>query len=749
MSEFIFTFSQASLDENNKLIRTAEELSIKAGSIFQIYDAAGNRIDNKQYTSYDPTKNFSINWVGDTLTVDMSFFAPLSGSWSIHFDQTLTFASDNSPLFEFTQADLDASGKLIKSKELLGVIGEPIVQLYDNSNNMICDGPYWSNDPTKAFAIGWNVDSLVIDLSVFAPISGTWKVKFDSVSKDKTGTSYIPRETTESILADPNDLVICLRGGLVITLPDIPADKASVKVATQLITSAVSIIPSTGAFIGNEQTFELSESYSYAEFVYNAEINIWRIISPVRPQSSGTGYIPVEISSNYTAQASNLVICNVGGIAVILPSGQSNGTMIKVAMQRIQSPVQILSSNGDAIDHDSSMVIEDQFASVEFCYNSTSKIWKIITPHIPRPSNTSPSTGGYNPIEITVDYQASASDFVIARAKDLDVTLPSNPKNEDMIKIAAQEFGHVMVIAGGDYTIGGMNSLLVSRNSSVELVYNLVAKEWRIIAVINSEDEQATVNDSETFMVHESNIKDRDQFKDWIYRKLGYPLVSVELTEEQLDDAINDALAEFCEYAYQIRRYYAFELTLYKSDGFTMPAEVVGVDHVTSNLVGPNAVGAGKIDNYMNDLIANGAVGFPLLGRPAGSGWFNYELAMGYLDLSQQLLGGDYQSSYDVRTRKLVLDPNPIQVGQTSGWIVAYCQCLRPDDKQFGDIWVKKMALALAKITLGEVRSKFTGVNFPGGGTLSLELKADGIKERDEAREDLIQRYPVVDVFLA
>jgi hypothetical protein len=74
------------------------------------------------------------------------------------------------------------------------------------------------------------------------------------------------------------------------------------------------------------------------------------------------------------------------------------------------------------------------------------------------------------------------------------------------------------------------------------------------------------------------SIQTRSNFKDWIMRQLGYPTVTPELTSEQLDDCINDALEEFSEYAAQDKRFYALNLKDYISGkGYIMPADVAAV----------------------------------------------------------------------------------------------------------------------------------------------------------------------------
>ena len=45
-------------------------------------------------------------------------------------------------------------------------------------------------------------------------------------------------------------------------------------------------------------------------------------------------------------------------------------------------------------------------------------------------------------------------------------------------------------------------------------------------------------------------ITTRDSLKEYIFRKLGAPLVAVELDEDSLDDIINDTVKVFTEFAY-------------------------------------------------------------------------------------------------------------------------------------------------------------------------------------------------------
>ena len=254
-----------------------------------------------------------------------------------------------------------------------------------------------------------------------------------------------------------------------------------------------------------------------------------------------------------------------------------------------------------------------------------------------------------------------------------------------------------------------------------------------------------------SYAVHDNQIKTKDGFKSWILRKLGSPLISVELTDDQLTDCIDDSISEYIEYASNDTQFYAICFKDYVENvGITLPKNIVGIRDLNSNVIGPGGQGAGKIDNYMNDLLMNGAVSFPMFGRGGGGGWLGYELSMQYLNLSQRMLGGDYDFTFNYRTRNLKLIPDPVTTSNVeSGWAVLHVLSVDEDSVQYGENWVKRMALAIAKVTLGTIRSKFMDMHLPGGGRIDTGIRDEGIKERDELREELLDKNPIISIIKA
>lgn len=80
--------------------------------------------------------------------------------------------------------------------------------------------------------------------------------------------------------------------------------------------------------------------------------------------------------------------------------------------------------------------------------------------------------------------------------------------------------------------------------------------------------------------------------------------------------------------------------------------------------------------------------------------------------------------------------PNPAVSNQC---ILATCNCEPPMEEYFGNEFARRLILAEAKILLGTVRKKFTGVNLVGGGQIDTSIGDEGREEKQAALEDLIK----------
>jgi len=239
-------------------------------------------------------------------------------------------------------------------------------------------------------------------------------------------------------------------------------------------------------------------------------------------------------------------------------------------------------------------------------------------------------------------------------------------------------------------------------------------------------------------------IQSKPDFCEWILRKLGHPLITVELTEDHINDAINEAVEEFTKYVNQERKYLALDLADYDPvSGFILPDCCTGVFALEGDCTGSGA-GFGGINTLFSTGNQMQNAGFDFnFGSGGGGfaeGWITYEASMQYLDLIKRMTASEFRFEYNNRSHSLTLIPDPVKQAAPStprGHIAIGCNTIREEQQQYGESWVKRYALALSKITLGIIRVKFQGVQLLGGGVIDTSIKEEGITERDELKAEL------------
>ena len=105
-----------------------------------------------------------------------------------------------------------------------------------------------------------------------------------------------------------------------------------------------------------------------------------------------------------------------------------------------------------------------------------------------------------------------------------------------------------------------------------------------------------------------------------------------------------------------------------------------------------------------------------------------------WLDTREKLLAIRRDLKFDERTQYLQMYPQP---GSSRFYGVISCFLERPIRDLVKEQWVYEYAVALSKIVIGRVRSKFTGVSLLGGGSLNYDLLNEGINEK-KALEDML-----------
>ena len=255
----------------------------------------------------------------------------------------------------------------------------------------------------------------------------------------------------------------------------------------------------------------------------------------------------------------------------------------------------------------------------------------------------------------------------------------------------------------------------------------------------HQETDEIHIEPESTFL--NPGIRTLKQLKDWIYTKLGYPLISVELTDEQLNCCIADALSLYTKYCYIQDRYLQVNLRFYE------PGEGIDLSEFNIMSVKDIALQRDNIFGMNNDTFfgmyacMGQGIGGPMFGMGRGDyvgSWVTYHNLHEFFDLSKRMTGNNPNFQYHRETKRLVLFPEP-RGHYKDQCILLTCNVERPIEEYYGNEYFRRLCLAEAKIMLGTIRKKFSNVQLVGGGSIDTSIGDEGITEKQAALDDLIR----------
>jgi len=248
---------------------------------------------------------------------------------------------------------------------------------------------------------------------------------------------------------------------------------------------------------------------------------------------------------------------------------------------------------------------------------------------------------------------------------------------------------------------------------------------------------------------------------DYCLRKLGAPVLEINVADDQIDDLVDDALQLFNERHFDgvERMYLKYKLTQEDIDrGAAKNHDGVGIVtttgtstnisgygtttsnwYETSNFlqVPDSVVGVEKIFKFDTSSISGGMFSIKYQLFLNDLYYFNsvellqYAMVKSYLEDIDFLLTTDKQVRFNKRQDRLYLD---IDWGaETAGnWLILDCyRALDPNSftQVYNDVFLKQYLTALIKRQWGQNMSKFKGVKLPGG----IEMNGTEILQQAES----------------
>lgn len=251
---------------------------------------------------------------------------------------------------------------------------------------------------------------------------------------------------------------------------------------------------------------------------------------------------------------------------------------------------------------------------------------------------------------------------------------------------------------------------------------------------------------------------DRDSFAQFVLRRLGEPVIKVNVALEQVDDCIDRALQKFYERHFDASElvYILYNLTDadVNSGDILMPPDTL---YITDVFIPTTSFGGMFSAEYQIQLDAL----YSMASQTNFSGLTYYYMTQANISLVNRLFKPDRQFTYNPHTKKLIVAGGLKDISQQFGGV-----CIKAYRKIYGDVneiegsdttnttvaniwddrWLGDYAVALTQKMWSENLSKFANTPLIGGVSLNADkigAEADvKIAKCEEELETMFQLPP-------
>ena len=282
-----------------------------------------------------------------------------------------------------------------------------------------------------------------------------------------------------------------------------------------------------------------------------------------------------------------------------------------------------------------------------------------------------------------------------------------------------------------------------------------------------------------------ANPATRQELVDYAKRQLGYPVLEINVADEQIEDALDDAIilyqdrhmdgVEKMYLKHKITKDFTDTIQASSQDGAETSLGITTTTSPSVNITGIGTTTFGFVETQNFIQVPDAVIGIEKVwkvdSRAIASNMFNltyqiflneiyyfssmellsYTQTKRYLEDIDFILHPDKQIRFNRRQNRLYLDTDYSSVKEDDYLIIECYRVLDPNDypKVYNDRFLKKYFTALLKKQWGMNLIKYQGVKLPGGVELNgRQIYEDGIAEI-QALEDRMQtefELPVMDM---
>ena len=229
--------------------------------------------------------------------------------------------------------------------------------------------------------------------------------------------------------------------------------------------------------------------------------------------------------------------------------------------------------------------------------------------------------------------------------------------------------------------------------------------------------------------------------KEYCLRRLGHPVIEINVDEEQCDDRVSDALQYFAEYHFDGVEKVFLKHTITQDDidneYIAMADPVISVVRVLP-IPNFNAFQTGFFNEEFQLRIQD-------LNTFTGSSLINWQMSLQNWSMVDHLFTVTPTIHFNRKQNKVYLETNwadKFSVGDIL--IVEAYRILDPTTytEIYDDMFLKKYTAALIKRQWGENLKKFEGVQLPGGVTLNGKTIYDeAVEEINKIEEEMNMKW--------
>lgn len=232
----------------------------------------------------------------------------------------------------------------------------------------------------------------------------------------------------------------------------------------------------------------------------------------------------------------------------------------------------------------------------------------------------------------------------------------------------------------------------------------------------------------------------RQELKDYCLRELGGGAIDINVTNEQVEDRVDEALNFFYEFHFEgvEKKYLAIKV------------QQADIDNKFFNLSNANTANIGtitgvtRIFTLSSQTINSDGSSFNMFDLSyqlrlnelydfTSADYVYYELAQQHIRTLEMLFVGEIPIRYNKYSNILYCDMNWALKVRVGSFVVAEVYTIMPENNTlfWNDVWLKQYVIALIKKQWGNNLKKFKGTVLPGG------LVVDGQGMYDEATAEI------------